>query len=128
MIHLDTNYLIALAVSGSLEAQRVDDWLARGISLAVSALVWTEFLSGPVQSRELVLVESVIDGRIVPFDKAAAVLAAGLFNLTGRRRGSRFDCLIAAAAIQGNAEFATANESDFRPFLPHGLRFAPVEN
>ncbi len=33
MIHLDTNYLIALAVVGSPEAQRVDQWLAAGESV-----------------------------------------------------------------------------------------------
>ena len=84
MIHLDTNYLIALAVVGSLEAQRVDQWLAAGESVATSALAWTEFLNGPVQPQEIALVESVIESRIVPFDKATAALAAELFNKTGR--------------------------------------------
>ena len=58
------------------------------------------------------------------YDKATAVLAAALFNKTGRRRGSRFDCLIGAAAIQAQAEFATENLSDFTPFVPHGLKLA----
>ena len=30
MIHLDTNYLIGLAVRGSSPAQKVDQWLAAG--------------------------------------------------------------------------------------------------
>lgn len=122
MIHLDTNYLIGLAVAGSPQAQRVDQWLAAGESLAVSSLAWTEFLNGPVQPHEIVLVESVIESRIVPFDKATAVLAAGLFNQTGRRRGSRFDCLIAATAMLAQAEFITENRSDFAPFVAHGLK------
>jgi len=63
MIHLDTNYLIALAVVGSPEAQRVDQWLAAGESVATSALAWTEFLNGPVQPQEIALVESVIESR-----------------------------------------------------------------
>ncbi len=124
MIHLDTNYLIGLAVAGSPQAQRVDPWLAAGESLAVSALAWTEFLNGPVQPQEIALVESVIEARVVPFDKATAVLAAVLFNKTGRRRGSRFDCLIAATAILAQAEVATVNESDFKLFVPHGLKLA----
>ncbi|MCI0746507.1 MAG: PIN domain-containing protein [Verrucomicrobia subdivision 3 bacterium] len=70
MIHLDTNYLIGLAVAGSPEAQRVDQWLAAGESVAASALAWTEFLNGPVQPHEITLVESVIESRVVPFDKA----------------------------------------------------------
>jgi len=124
MIHLDTNYLIALAVIGSPEAQRVDQWLAAGESVATSALAWTEFLNGPVQPQEIALVESVIESRIVPFDKATAALAAELFNKTGRRRGSRFDCLIGATAILSQAEVATVNESDFKVFVPHGLKLA----
>lgn len=124
MIHLDTNYLIGLAVAGSPQAQRVDQWLAAGESLAASALAWTEFLNGPVQPQEIALVESIIEARVVPFDKATAVLAAGLFNQTGRRRGSRFDCLIAATAILAQAEFATENRSDFTPFVAHGLKLA----
>jgi predicted nucleic acid-binding protein len=94
MIHLDTNYLIGLAVAGSPEARSVDRWLAAREPIAASALAWTEFLNGPVHPQEVALVESIIASRIVPFDKAAAVLAAALFNKTGRRRGSRFDCLI----------------------------------
>jgi predicted nucleic acid-binding protein len=124
MIHLDTNYLIGLAVAGSLEAQRVDQWLAAGESVAASALAWTEFLNGPVQPHEITLVESVIESRVVAFDKPTAALAAELFNKTGRRRGSRFDCLIAATAILAQAEVATVNESDFRVFVPHGLKLA----
>ena len=122
MIHLDTNYLIGLAVAGSPEAQCVDQWLAAGESVAASALAWTEFLNGPVQPHEITLVESVIESQVVPFEKATAVLAAELFNKTGRRRGSRFDCLIAATAILSQAQVATVNESDFKTFVPYGLK------
>jgi predicted nucleic acid-binding protein len=93
-----------------------------GEPLAASALAWTEFLNGPVQAQEIALVETVIETRVVPFDKATAVLAAELFNKTGRRRGSRFDCLITATAILAQAELATVNESDFKVFVPHGLK------
>ena len=122
MIHLDTNYLIGLAVPGSLPAQKVDKWLADGERLAASALVWTEFLNGPVTGQEIVLVESVIEPKLVPFEKQTAVMAAELFNRAGRRRGSRFDCLIAATAILADAELATENKSDFVPFVPFGLK------
>lgn len=122
MIHLDTNYLIGLAVGGSPQAKRVDQWLSDQIPLAASAVAWTEFLNGPVNPREIVLVEKVIDSRIVPFDRATAALAAELFNKAGRRRGSRFDCLIAATAILAPAEIATENISDFDIFVPYGLK------
>lgn len=122
MIHLDTNYLIGLAVSGSSPAQNVDQRLATGEPLAASALAWTEFLNGPVGADEIALVESVIEGNLIPFEKRTAVLAAQLFNQAGRRRGSRFDCLIAATAILANAELATENKNDFTPFVPFGLK------
>ena len=122
MIHLDTNYLIGLAVPGSNPAADVDQWLASGETLASSALAWTEFLNGPVTADEIALVESVIEERIIPFEKSMAIRAADLFNQSGRRRGSRFDCLIAATAIASNAELATENKSDFAPFVPCGLK------
>ncbi len=124
MIHLDTNYLIGLLVKASPEAADVNDWLAAGHSLAASAIAWTEFLNGPVRPLEISRVEALLQGRILPFAQAEAVLAADLFNKTGRRRGSRFDCLIAATGILAQAEVATVNKSDFTAFLPHGLKLA----
>ena len=122
MIHLDTNYLIGLLVRGSREAQQVERWLAAGEPLAASAVVWSEFLNGPVTALEVTRAETVIQSSIVPFGKAEAVCAADLFNRTGRRRGSRFDCLIAATAIIAQAGLATVNQADFKSFLPHGLK------
>ena len=51
-------------------------------------------------------------------------MAAELFNKTGRRRGSRFDCLVAATAAVARAEIATVNQADFKAFLPHGVKLA----
>jgi predicted nucleic acid-binding protein len=124
MIHLDTNYLIGLLVKGSSPAQEVDRWLADGQILATSSIAWTEFLNGPVTPLEVTRVESILQSRIVSFGPAEAVLAADLFNQTGRRRGSRFDCLVAATAMLARADVATANQSDFKVFLPFGLRLA----
>lgn len=124
MIHLDTNYLIGLAVRGSTTAQDVDTWLAQGEQLATSAIAWTEFLNGPVMSIEISRAEAVLESRILSFGRTDAFLAAQLFNSTGRRRGSRFDCLIAATAIGEKASLATANRSDFQVFVPHGLALA----
>jgi predicted nucleic acid-binding protein len=124
MIHLDTNYLIGLLVQGSRQATEVDGWLESGESLSASAIAWSEFLNGPVTPVEISRAEAVIESRIVPFGRAEATLAAELFNDTGRRRGSRFDCLIAATAIHARAEVATANGTDFDAFLPRGLKLA----
>ena len=124
MIYLDTNYLIGLLVKGSPQAFEVDGWLAAGESLAASAIAWTEFLNGPVTPLEVGRAEAVLQSRIVPFGRAEAVLAADLFNKTGRRRGSRFDCLIAATAAVAQAHIATANEADFKAFVPYGVKLA----
>ncbi len=124
MIHLDTNYLIGLLVKGSSQAVEVDGWLAAGDLLAASAIAWTEFLNGPVTAAEVSRVEAVLQSRIIPFSQAEAVMAAELFNQTGRRRGSRFDCLVAATAAVARAEIATVNQADFKPFLPHGVKLA----
>jgi len=124
MIHLDTNYLIGLLVKGSPQALDVDAWLAAGQPLAASAIAWTEFLNGPVTPLAVSRAETVLESRIVSFGRPEAVLAAELFNKTGRRRGSRFDCLIAATAIAAQAEVATVNQTDFTAFVPHGLKLA----
>jgi predicted nucleic acid-binding protein len=126
MTHLDTNYLIGLLVKGSPQALAVDGWLAAGEPLAASAIAWTEFLNGPVTGAEARRAEAVLQSRIVPFGQLEAVMAADLFNRTGRRRGSRFDCLVAATAAIAGAEIATVNQADFKPFLPHGVKLAPL--
>ena len=71
---------------------------------------------------QVALVESVIGSRVIPFDGATAAVAAGLFDQTGRRRGSRLNCLIAAAAIRDQSNFATENRKDFAAFVPYGLQ------
>ena len=124
MIHLDTNHLIGLLVKGSSQAIEVDGWLAAGELLAASAIAWTEFLNGPVTPAEISRANAVLQSRIVPFGQPEAALSAELFNKTGRQRGSRFDCLIAATAIMAQAEVATVNQSDFKRFVPHGLKLA----
>ncbi len=124
MIHLDTNYLIGLLVKGSPQAGDVDGWLKAGQTLAASAVAWTEFLNGPVTPLEISRAEAVLQSRIISFGQPEAVLAADLFNKTGRRRGSRFDFLIAATVILTQAEMATVNQSDFKVFVQHGLKLA----
>jgi len=79
---------------------------------------------GRSRPLEVSRAEAVLGSRIIPFGQAEAVLAADLFNKSGRQRGSRFDCLVAATALLAQAEVATVNQSDFKPFQPHGLKLA----
>jgi predicted nucleic acid-binding protein len=75
--------------------------------------------------RLLSLVRQIVTERI-PFGEEDAVLAARLFNSSGRRRGSLTDCMIAASAIQARAALATQNAVDFRRFQADGLEIASV--
>jgi predicted nucleic acid-binding protein len=49
-------------------------------------------------------------------------LAAQLFNLGGRRRGSLGDRMIAAVAVRLDAALATRNRADFGRLTPAGRR------
>ncbi len=121
MLHFDTNVLIALphwARDGHEIVQRVAD----GEAAAVSAIVWFEFLIGPLQPKEADLAQAFVQGRVVSVEEADAELAAHLFNTIGRQRALKTDALIAAMAIRADAEFVTLNEQDFLPFAHHGLR------
>jgi predicted nucleic acid-binding protein len=122
MIHLDTNYLIGLITRDSPLADQVRRWIISGESLATSAIAWSEFRCGPVTERETLTIRQIIQGGVIPFGEPDAELAAELFNLAGRKRGLLVDSFIAALAIRSGAPLATGNQSDFRPFVPFGLK------
>jgi len=120
VIHLDTSYLIRLLVPGSSEDRQVRAWLREGTALGVSVIAWAEFLCGPLEPAEFDLAGQVVVER-TPFTAEDALLAARLYNLAGRRRGTLVDCMIAATAIRAEAALATANPSDFHRFARGGL-------
>jgi predicted nucleic acid-binding protein len=120
MIHLDTNVLIGLLTGHPIRAQIRQIQLDGGV-FACSSVVWTEFLNGPADSPSVRLVESFLEGRILPFEREDAALAARLFNLTGRKRGLRFDCMVAAGALRRGSSLLTLNQVDFESFAPMGL-------
>jgi len=123
VIHLDTSFLIRALVPRSSEDRLLRRWLAEHVVLGMSAVAWAEFLCGPVDERHIELASRVVPDR-VPFGEEEAVVAAQLFNTTGRRRGSFVDSLIAATAIRAGARLATSNRSDFSRFVGAGLEFA----
>ena len=124
MIHLDTNCLIGLVTSPSQIKPRLLLWLKAGEEFAISAVVWSEFLNGPVTAQEISEADGMIAGRIVPFGVSEAEIASRLFNQSGRKRGSQPDCFIAATAICARAPLATLDRKDFAPFIGAGLQLA----
>jgi predicted nucleic acid-binding protein len=125
LIHLDTGFLIGALRRGSREDQRLRAWLAAAEPVGMSVVTWTEFLCGPMEAAEIDLASRVIE-EPEPLVAGDALVAARLFNVGGRRRGSLTDCMIAAVAIRVGAELATTNVADFRRFESAGLRLVPL--
>ena len=123
MIHLDTNFLIRATVAGSPAHGCFRQWSAAGESFGVSAVAWAEYLCGPLDPQGEAIAKQMfpLPESFLPGD---AVLAAGLFNKTGRRSRSLADCMIAAVAIRCGAKLATINTPDFQPLVQHGLLLA----
>jgi predicted nucleic acid-binding protein len=121
VIHLDTGFLISALRRGSPEDRRLREWLIRGEALGMSAVSWTEFLCGPVDGDDIELAARVVDEPVALLAVDAGI-AAKLFNLAGRRRGSLNDCMIAAIALRVGAALATTNVADFRRFQSAGVR------
>lgn len=123
MIHLDTSYLIRAMVSRSRESATLVRWFEQRQTVRISSIAWAEFLCGPVSSAGVEDVAMML-GEPVAFGALDATLAALFFNASGRRRSSMADCMIAAAALNADAELATSNAVDFRRFARHGLVLA----
>jgi predicted nucleic acid-binding protein len=88
--------------------------------VGISCIAWAEFLCGPVETSVVNLAARIIHDR-VPFLDEDAVMTARLFNLSGRRRGTLIDCMIAAVALRTGASLATTNSEDFRRLQSAGL-------
>jgi predicted nucleic acid-binding protein len=100
-------------------------WIRGGVPLGISAVSWAEFLCGPVSASDGKLAAAIV-GEPVAFAAGDSALAARLFELGGRRRGSLADCMIAATALRVGASLATADRADFRRFEAAGLRIAAM--
>ncbi len=122
-VHLDANFLVEIAAGRRPQVRQTEQWLRDEVAIQVSAVAWSEFLCGPLLEPELSNALAVIS-RIDPFTDDHAVLAAELFNLTGRRSRSHVDCMIAAHAIRLGVPLATLNERDFRALEKFGLSLA----
>lgn len=126
MIHLDTNLLVDLTTIGSPAGRVLRGWLQAGKSLGTSAIAWSEFCNGPLTRAHKDAAFGVLAGQISDFTWREAEDAARLFNLSGRRRGSHADCMIAAAAMRAAVPLATCNTADFSRLVPLGLVLEPL--
>lgn len=123
MIHLDTNFLILGLVPSTPQAIQLRQWLAAMEPVGLSAIVWTEFLCGPVTTEQVANAVDLFPNP-EPFLSQDSHVAADWFNRTGRRRGSLTDCMVAAVAFRAGARLATENTADFNPFVAFGLELA----
>ena len=113
LLHLDTGFLINATGRGSVEASELRRWISKGVRIGVSAIAWSEYLSGPLDQDSHDLAVGIV-GAPEPFLAADAQVAARFFNLSGRRKGHLADCMIAATAVRLGAALATTNPRDFQ--------------
>jgi predicted nucleic acid-binding protein len=110
-------------VAGSAAHEKFQGWTQAQEDCNASSIAWAEFLGGPLDAPAEAIARQIFP-HPEPFLPADAVLAARLFNQTGRRSRSLADCMIAAVAIRCGAKLATSNTADFQPFVPLGLILA----
>lgn len=127
MIHFDTNFLIQATIARSPAHEQFREWTFAEESFGVSSIAWCEFLCGPLDQTDESLARQIFSNP-EPFVDADAMLAANLFNLTGRRSRTLADCMIAAIAIRCEAKLATINSTDFLPLVQHGLILAEMKH
>lgn len=120
MIVLDTSVLVHF----SLDQRPWSDWVlaqvARGESLATSAICMAEFLEGaerhgPTRTRVDAALEMLDDLEVLPFDSASARRHASFqaWLATVGRPAPRTDALIAATALGVGGVIATADAPGF---------------
>lgn len=123
MIHLDTSFLIRSLVRKSAEDHALRRWLKSDGVIGISAIAWTEFLCGPVTTSVIEAAAELL-GEPAAFEAPDAAIAAELYNVGGRKRGTLVDSMIAAVAMRSGARLATANPADFRRLAGSGLVLA----
>jgi len=126
-LHLDTNALIALSDPFHPLFLQIEKCLEQGWAAETDAVAWHEYVRGPLLPEDIQRALLIVENRVFDLTRPMAEKAAELFNVTGRRRASTADCLIAAVCIGHGAELLTNNIGDFTPFKIHGLKIRKAE-
>jgi predicted nucleic acid-binding protein len=114
IVHIDSSALIDALTGPRRSLPRLRALVEDGHRIAVSSLVLFEWRRGPRVSVELSSQEALLPlEAVVPFDGAAAVLAADLYRRLSRPRGREIDIAIAACAVVHGAGLWTLNTADF---------------
>lgn len=125
MILLDTGLLIAMVKPHDFHHGIAHQLASHFQNFSTASVAWMELLSRPMPPEEISALHALLTGGIIPFDEKTAAFAGELYYVTGSKRRTRLDTMIAATAILSGAELATTNPSDFQDFVPHGLKLHP---
>jgi hypothetical protein len=79
MIHVDTNLLIASVDPTHEHAKLWPELIASGDSFGASAIAWTEFRSLPVSYDQLRVLDQLLLGGILAYERSQADLAGEMF-------------------------------------------------
>ena len=114
IVHIDTCALIDALTGPRRSLPRLTALVQDGHRIAISGLVFYEWRRGPRIAAELSAQEALLPlEAVVPFDAAAAALAADLYRRLSRPRGREIDIAIAACALAHGAGLWTLNAADF---------------
>ena len=128
MIRPDTNLLTDLVAIGSPQVGIARDCFLQGATPAASAVDRPEFRNRTHTRGQKHAIHAILDGKVVTRDDAQSRHGSRPYHHTGRRRGRRTDCTIAAAAILQRMPIATLHPEDCVAFVPFGLNINPISN
>lgn len=113
-VQLDTSALVDSIAGERRHLSRLLELVGQGVRLELSALVLYEWQRGPRTPSELRTREELFPNEAIrPFDLAAALAAATLYQSLPRARRRETDIAVAACALVHDAGLWTLNRDDF---------------